>query len=271
MYLNGNTPVPGFEQAAPKLQQFAQEMLDGFEFTQDVVTFESVEDLYELFDEDTLFLVQDGIINLTSNDVTLVSYEEGDLIGIANSFHLPSPSLTTDGYVELQPVNRDDFLLHLYDDKRRQHCWTHYLVTMNAIMLNKLSTVTDSQAKPASGFLNFAPGQTIIQQGDEADMVYTIISGEASVLVDGTNVGHLAEEEVFGAMAAFTKEKRSASIVADTRCTVMAVPQEDFTVLIEAQPRAAVNLIQDLARRISIMNQQLLDGSVAHQAQSRHM
>jgi CRP/FNR family cyclic AMP-dependent transcriptional regulator len=268
MYLNGNTPVPGFEQAVPKLQHLAQEMLSGFEFTQDVITFESVEDLYELFDEDTLFLVNDGIINLTSNDVTLISYEEGDLIGIANSFHLPSPCLTTDGYVELQPVNRDDFLLHLYDDKRRQHCWTHYLVTMNAIMMNKISTSTDSQAKPAAGFLNFAPGQTIIQQGDDADMVYTLISGEANVLVDGTIVGQLEEEEVFGAMAAFTKEKRSASIVAQSHCSVMAVPQEDFTILIEAQPRAAVNLIQGLAKRILIMNKQLLESP---QAQTQNM
>lgn len=264
MYLNGNAIVPGFEQAAPKLQQLTQEMLEGFEFSQEVITFDGVEDLYELFDENTLFLVQDGIINLTNHDVTLASYDEGDLIGIANSFHLPSPSLGTDGYVELQPINRDDFLMHIYADKRRQHCWTHYLVTTNAVMMNKLSTVADCQAKPAAGFLNFAPGQIIIRQGDEADMVYTLITGEANVLVDGTNVGHLTEDDVFGAMAAFTKEKRSASVIADTHCTVMAVPQEDFTVLIEAQPRAAVNLIQDLARRILIMNQQLLESSVIH-------
>tara|TARA_A200000113_G_scaffold157788_1_gene142409 strand:- start:606 stop:731 length:126 start_codon:yes stop_codon:yes gene_type:complete len=39
----------------------------------------------------------------------------------------------------------------------------------------------------------------------------------------------------------------------------MAVPQQDFTVLIEAQPQAAVNLIENLARRINMMNQQVLE------------
>jgi hypothetical protein len=39
----------------------------------------------------------------------------------------------------------------------------------------------------------------------------------------------------------------------------MAVPQNDFVQLIEAQPKAAVNLIENLARRIIVMNQQLVE------------
>ena len=39
----------------------------------------------------------------------------------------------------------------------------------------------------------------------------------------------------------------------------MAVPQKDFILLIEAQPQAAVNLIENLARRIITLNQQLID------------
>ena len=60
-------------------------------------------------------------------------------------------------------------------------------------------------------------------------------------------------------MAAFTREPRTASVIAANHCTVMAVPQDDFVVLIEAQPKAAVNLIENLARRITIMNQQLIE------------
>ena len=259
MYQNGTEPATGFEANSPRLQQLAREMLQGFTFTQNAVTFESVDDLYEHFDEDTLFLVKDGIIDICCNENTLFSCEEGDLIGISQSFHLPSPTLTTDGYVELQPINRDDFLLHIYNDKRRQHCWSHYLVTLNSLLTERLGAMSKEQLKPAAGFLNFSAGDTIIQQGDDADMVYTIISGNADVIVDGVSVGELGEDEVFGAMAVFTGEKRSASIIASTACTVMAVPQQDFTVLIEAQPQAAVNLIENLARRINMMNQQVLE------------
>ena len=102
-------------------------------------------------------------------------------------------------------------------------------------------------------------GDVIIRQGDTADLVYTIIHGEAEVFVDDVKVGEIGEEEVFGAMALFTKEPRSATVIAKTACTIMAVPQEDFATLIEAQPQAALNLIENLARRITAMNQQLID------------
>ncbi|MEC8444622.1 MAG: cyclic nucleotide-binding domain-containing protein [Pseudomonadota bacterium] len=269
MYLNGSETMNGFEQSSPRLQQLVRELIDGFELTAPTLTFENLDDLYEHYDEDTLFLVRDGIISLCSNGTTLVTFEEGELIGISQSFHLSSPTLCTEGFVELQPINRDDFLLHVYGDKRRQHCWSHYMVTLNSLLTNQLADIAKDQIKPAAGFQNFSAGETIIRQGDDADMVYTIISGTADVIVNGVNVGQLSEDEVFGAMAVFTHEKRTASVVAATPCTIMAVPQKDFTVLIEAQPQAAVNLIENLARRISIMNQQILDKNGPEGMQSR--
>ena len=103
MYQNGTEPATGFEANSPRLQQLAREMLQGFAHTQNTVTFESVDDLYEHFDEDTLFLVKDGIINICSNENTLFSCEEGDLIGISQSFHLPSPTLMTDAMSNYNP------------------------------------------------------------------------------------------------------------------------------------------------------------------------
>src|SRR5690606_3746602 len=73
------------------------------------------------------------------------------------------------------------------------------------------------------------------------------------------------EEEVFGAMAVFTGEPRSATVIARTPCTIMAVPQKDFILQIEAQPQAAVNLIENLDGRIIILNQQLNDKTDAGQ------
>lgn len=259
MYQSGIEPGAWLENSSKRLHKLIGDMFDGFEFRQPTVALDAVEDLYEQFNEDTLFLVRDGIINLCSNDVSMLSCEEGDLIGISQSFHLPSPTLATDGYVELQPINRDDFLLHVYADKRRQHAWSHYLVILNSLLTERLAVVSRDQLTPAAGFLNFSAGETIIMQGDDADLVYTIISGRADIVVDGVSVGELGVDEVFGAMAVFTGEKRSASIIAITPCTVMAVPQKDFTVLIEAQPQAAVNLIENLSRRITMMNQQVLE------------
>jgi len=258
MYLNGK-PSETTEQLASRIGQLFQTLLEDFEISAAPVSLESVDDLYEVFDRDQIFLVQDGMIHLHKNGHNLVSFDEGDLIGLHQAFDMPAPVLRTDEYVELIPIERDRFLRHVYSDKRRQHCWSHLLVCMNALLVNYLADTVKDQVRPTAGFQNLQPGEVMIKQGDPAELVYTIISGEADVFVDGVKVGELAEEEVVGAMAVFTGEPRSATVVARTPCSIMAVPQKDFVLLIEAQPKAAVNLIENLARRIAILNQQLID------------
>lgn len=258
MYLNGK-PSEVIDQLSGRCSQLTNALLEDFELEATPVSLEGVDDLYELFDRDQIFLIQDGMLYMSRNGQNMVSFDEGDLIGIHHAFDCPTPILRTDEYVQLIPIDRDRFLRHVYSDKRRQHYWSHLLVCQNAIMMNYLADLFKDQVRPAAGFQNVQPGEVIIQQGETAEHVYTIISGEADVFVDGVKVGDIAEEEVFGAMAVFTGEPRSATVVASTPCTILAVPQQDFVLLIEAQPKAAVNLIENLARRITILNQQLID------------
>lgn len=258
MYLPGKTS-DAVEQLLHRLRQLTSALLEGFDLQQDSITLEGVENLYELFDKDQLFLVQDGMLHFCKNGQNLASFDEGDIVGISASFDMPTPILRADEYVELIPIDRDRLLRHIYSDKRRQHYWSHLLVCQNSLLLDFLSDMVKDQVRPTAGFQNISAGEVIIAQGDPAEHVYTIISGEADVFVDDVKVGEIGEEEVFGAMAVFTKEARSATVTARTPCTIMAVPQEDFILLIEAQPQAAVNLIENLARRITALNQQLIE------------
>lgn len=258
MYLNGS-PSEQLEPLLQRLKHLTQTLLDGFPLNNTPITLEGVDDLYDLFDRNQLFLIQDGMLHLNHNGHILTSFDEGDLIGLIHAFNFPTPIFRTDEYVELITIDRDDFLRHVYTDKRRQHAWSHYLICQNAIMMNYLAEQHKAHVKPTAGFQNIHPGDVIIRQGDDADMVYTIISGVADVFVDEQKVGEIGEEEVFGAMAVFTKQPRSATVIAQTPCTIMAVPQEDFILLIEAQPQAAVNLIENLARSIIMLNQQVIE------------
>jgi hypothetical protein len=258
MYLIGKTS-DAVEQLTNRLQYLSSVLLEGFELSDAPLALENVEDLYELFDKDQLFLVHDGMVYYNHLGQNLIGLDEGDLVGLPAVFGLPTPKLRADEYVELIPINRDDLLKHVYSDPRRMHYWSHYLITQNALMLDQLSIHAQAHNTPHTGFQNVQPGDVIIQQGDIAEHVYTIINGEADVFVDGVKVGEIGEEEVFGAMAVFTGEARSATVIARTPCTIMAVPQADFILLIEAQPKAAVGLIENLARRIMMMNQQVLN------------
>jgi CRP/FNR family cyclic AMP-dependent transcriptional regulator len=258
MYLPGK-PHEDIETLSARMQQLTKGLLEGFPMDQEPLSLEGIDDIYQHFDKDKIFLITDGMLHLSHNGQNIVSFDEGDLIGFTQSFDLPFPVLRADEFVEVQLIDRDAFLRHIYSDKRRQHYWSHYLLCQNSMMMTHIAQLTQEQTRPAAGFQNFQPGDVIIKEGDEAEHVYTIISGEADVFSDSIKVGEIGIDEVFGAMAVFTGEKRSATVQARTQCTIMAVPQADFVHLIEAQPKAAVNLIDNLARRIVTMNQQLID------------
>ena len=246
------------EQLANHLQHYTEALLQNFDMNSPAITLESVDNLAELFDKDKIFIVQDGMIHLTNNGQILCSFDEGDLIGLTPAFGMPFPVLRTDEYVELIPIDRDRFLKHIYSDPKRVHAWSHYLICVNAILANQLAEQSQALMKPTAGFQNFQAGDVMIQQGDSAELVYTIIEGEADVFVDDVKVGDIGQDEVFGAMSVFTGEPRSATVIARTACTIMAVPKKDFTLLIEAQPKAAVNLIESLSHKIVQLNQLLI-------------
>lgn len=49
--------------------------------------------------------------------------------------------------------------------------------------------------------------------------------------MDGQKVGDVQKDEIFGAMAVFTREKRSATVVASEPCTVMVIPRSSSSAL----------------------------------------
>lgn len=121
-----------------------------------------------------------------------------------------------------------------------------------------MSESFSEEVSPQRGFSNFAAGETIIQQGDPADLVYTLIEGSADALRDGIKVGEIHQNEIFGALAVFARQTRLASVVARTDCTVMMVNKDDFIQLIYEQPQLSIGLIEEMAAKINELNTQLL-------------
>src|SRR5690606_38374202 len=108
-----------------------------------------------------------------------------------------------------------------------------------------------SDYQPNAGFMHFKSGDMIITQGDEAEWVYTLLEGTAEALCDGVKVGDIHPDEIFGALAVFTRQKRMASVVATSDCTVLTVRKHEFIELIEHQPHICIGLIEEMAAKIN--------------------
>jgi CRP-like cAMP-binding protein len=59
-------------------------------------------------------------------------------------------------------------------------------------------------------------------------------------------------------MAVFTGEKRNASVITSEASTVMLIPKDQFLSLTQSNPKIAHSLIESMARRIDLLNEQII-------------
>jgi len=107
----------------------------------------------------------------------------------------------------------------------------------------------------------YKDGDVIVRQGDLADCMYVVQSGEVEV-VQATNGGEqrlavLKSGDFFGEMAVFEKGTRSATVRAHGEARALKVDKKTLLRRIKEDPLLAVNLLQTMSHRIRELNAQL--------------
>lgn len=257
MFLHGERPA-SIEQLTHRLKKLAAKLFESLPPGK-AIRLSQTNDLYGLENSENLIMVNSGSVDGYFDNRLCIHFESGDLIGLTNCYQLPSFRIAIEDSAEAMQYDADTLLRYVNETKERQSIWTSYLITQLALFQTAYGQLQSTNVLPQTGFLNFTDGQTIIQQGEEASEVFTILSGKAEVFVDDTKVGEVLQDEIFGAMAVFTGEKRSATVKAVDECLVLAVPKEDFIVLIHSHPQTTMTLIENMARTIKTLNAQLAD------------
>jgi len=101
-------------------------------------------------------------------------------------------------------------------------------------------------------------GDVIVRQGELADCMYVVQSGEVEV-VQATHGGEhrlavLGVGDFFGEMAVFEKEVRSATVRAHGEARALKVDKRTLLRRIKEDPLLAVNLLQTMSQRIRDLN-----------------
>jgi CRP-like cAMP-binding protein len=109
-----------------------------------------------------------------------------------------------------------------------------------------------------------AAGATVFAQGDPADGLYVVVSGELRVIVaspsgDEATVALLREGEACGELGLIDGQPRSATVVASQRTKLLAVRREDFIEWLRPRPEAALALLATLSTRLRRMDETLAD------------
>ena len=101
-------------------------------------------------------------------------------------------------------------------------------------------------------------GHTLIEEGDDSRIAYFLHAGRALVYKnteDGRRkLGELNEGQLFGEMAYLLNEQRTASVVADTELTVLALPPHIMEELMQHSAPLSRRIIDTLCKRLERMN-----------------
>ncbi len=212
--------------------------------------------------EKLMFLVE-GTLRCMRDGQVLFHYEPGEILGIEFKYFGDAIVIEGDFAVRVQEFSSDAFTTDVLGSSNAASLWFEHL----AIRLNLLSELFASgmkheiHAPPA--VLTAQAGDVIVEQGDMANEVFTLLEGSCDVLVNSQVVGEVRADEIFGALGVVAAGSRTASVVAREPIVYLSVPKDKFLELIENRPSTVFKLIQDMTRTIVALNGKVVDGTAS--------
>ena len=120
--------------------------------------------------------------------------------------------------------------------------------------LNEIVAITSKRSYPKNN--------VIINEGDDTDSLYLIISGKVKVVLsdeDGKEItiSILEPNEYFGELALIDDEPRSARVVTMEQCQFCVINQTDFNRVLDNNPGLVRNLLKGLSKRLREANKNI--------------
>jgi CRP/FNR family cyclic AMP-dependent transcriptional regulator len=107
----------------------------------------------------------------------------------------------------------------------------------------------------------YADQEVVCRQGERGDCMYVIQAGRAEVLLQEAGaevvVGELTAGDIFGEMAIFEREPRSATVRVKGQARVLTLDKRAFLRRVHEDPSLAFRILQRMSFRIRTMNQEL--------------
>jgi CRP/FNR family transcriptional regulator, cyclic AMP receptor protein len=108
----------------------------------------------------------------------------------------------------------------------------------------------------------FEPGEVVFREGDDSDTCYVVHAGHARAIrehPDGRQItlATFGPGDIFGELAMFDDERRSATVDATDELEVLGILGGDMRRLLRRHPDMAVKLVISLGRRLRAANERL--------------
>ncbi len=102
--------------------------------------------------------------------------------------------------------------------------------------------------------MSFSPGERLCEEGERGDSAFILLSGEADIVISTPKgeqaVARVKRYDIVGEIAILIDVPRTASVVAATDVSTLAVSKENFLRLLLQFPEMALEVMRVLAQRL---------------------
>ncbi|MHC4780747.1 MAG: Crp/Fnr family transcriptional regulator [Planctomycetota bacterium] len=183
----------------------------------------------------------------STGDMLVTPAESSSPVSIVSEFGADILVLTKEELA--QRLTKDGSLLDLWLENQRAE---------EAVMHALCSLHSGEEFKPNFEIRQYEPGADIIKEGDNSDNLFEMLEGEAVVTMNQTEIGSVAQGEIFGEVSFLTGKPRCATVKAQTKCLVQVIKEQDFEKISRHRPTLVYKLSKNLATRLSEVNRRLV-------------
>jgi CRP-like cAMP-binding protein len=101
-------------------------------------------------------------------------------------------------------------------------------------------------------------GETLFSQGDDGDVMYVLVSGDAEILIGEVVFEKCDPGTLLGEIAVIEKATRTATVKAITKCKFALIDRNRFNYLVDEIPGFAIAVMRVMAQRLTRCNQRVI-------------
>jgi CRP-like cAMP-binding protein len=102
--------------------------------------------------------------------------------------------------------------------------------------------------------MRYEVGKAIMNEGDAGTSMYIVLDGKVSISIKGNIVEHLGAGGTFGEMALVDQSPRTASAIAETECSLLAINRAALIALVQSEPAVGLTMLRSVTERLRHMN-----------------
>jgi CRP-like cAMP-binding protein len=234
--------------------------------------------VFSFLQTDKIYLLLDGTVTVQTMSGNLINLESGQVFGEFTPYTANNATATASTACKLVVLSEKQFIASL----KKQPTFLFMLMDVLIRTLPKTGTepkdtplIETKISKPScvlstemlntlkqklgeNALMNVPEKRVVFHEGAAALLMYVILEGQMTIMIDNKVVGRSGVGDIVGEIALVARRHaRTASVIAETRCLLLAIDRQTLPELIQSLPAFGISLLRVLDAHLNAIKRNL--------------